>query len=255
MHQFIKYPRSHFLLVFAAEAGLFKVSDGDQHSPHRPVAHHWRHAEWLWGIQPEVWLRGRPRLFPRLDTPLLPAEGQGQRVHINTHTLRSDNLLPSLPTKQKKKPVFFFCCQEDPLKSGEEERALRPCHGSADQGNLLLALVGPESHDFNVVMGVTSGKGHLMPWRTVAHFQQQREDPLTPSPILPCPSPPTTPPSLDAPGAALNTTTEVLLCRITKHSRCYKKCFLIKTVIIIIILYNIVPFRIHSKNLHVPQLI
>ncbi|CAB1454494.1 unnamed protein product [Pleuronectes platessa] len=39
-----------------------------------------------------------------------------------------------------------------------------------------------------------------MPWRTVAHFQQQREDPL--------PRRPTTPPSLDAPGAALNTTTE-----------------------------------------------
>lgn len=104
-------------------------------------------------------------------------------------------------------------------------------------------------------MGVTSGKGHLMPWRTVAHFQQQREDPLTPNLILPCPSPPATPPSLGAQGAALNTTTEVLLCRITKHSRCYKTFFFDKTVIIIIILYNTVPVRIHSKSLHVPQLL
>lgn len=79
-------------------------------------------------------------------------------------------------------------------------------------------------------MGVTSGKGHLMPWRT----EQQREDPLTPHP-----SPPA---SLSgAPGAALNTTTGVLLCRITKHSRCYNKVLFDKTVIIIIIVSNIVP--------------
>lgn len=214
--------------MFTAEAGLFKDCDGDQHSPHRPVAYHWRHAEWLWGIQPEVWLWGGPCLFPRLDTPLLPAEGQGQRVHINTHMLRSDNLY-LLSLWSKKTCVFFYC----PRRSTQARRRRvppRPCHESADQGELLLALVGPESHDFNlhVVMGVTSGKGHLMPWRTVAHLRQQREDPLTPSPILPCPPPPTMPPSLDAPGAALNKTTVVLLCRITKHSRCYKKCFLIK---------------------------
>lgn len=59
-------------LTFAAEAGLLKDSDGGQHSSYRPVANHWRHAEWLWGIQPEVWLRGRPRVFPRLDAPPLP---------------------------------------------------------------------------------------------------------------------------------------------------------------------------------------
>lgn len=64
-----------------------------------------------------------------------------------------------------------------------------------------------------------------MPWWTVAHLQQQREAPLPLSPILPRPSPTTTPPSLDAPGAALNTTTDVLLCGITKHSRCYKFFF------------------------------
>lgn len=176
--------------VFAAEAGLFKDGDGDQHSPHRPVAHHRCHAEWLWGIQPEVWLRGRPRLFPRLNAPRLPAEGQGQRVHINTHTLRSDNLYLLSPRSKKKKPVFSYVAEKI-HSSPEKKSAPWPCHESADQGKLLLALVGPESHDFNlhVVMGVTSGKGHLMPWRTVAHFQQQREDPLTPSPILPCPSP------------------------------------------------------------------
>lgn len=96
-------------------------------------------------------------------------------------------------------------------------------------------------------MGVTSGKGHLMPWRTAAHFQQQREDPLNPSPILPRPSPPPEPPSLDAPGAALNTTTEVLLCRIAKTLKVLQKVLFDKTVIIIIIIvYNIVPFRIHS---------
>lgn len=106
--------------VFAVEAGLFEDGDGDQHSPHRPVAHHWRHAEWLWGIQPEVWLRGRPRLFPRLDTPRLPAEGQGQRVHITTHTLRSDNLcLLSPPSKN-------LCSLLLPRRSGDEEEEERP---------------------------------------------------------------------------------------------------------------------------------
>lgn len=107
-------PSSCLPFVFAVEAGLFKDGDGDQHSPHRPVAHHWRHAEWLWGIQPEVWLWGRPRLFPWLDTPQLPAEGQGQRVYINTHMLRSNNLYLLPPAKQK--PVFF-CYRGD----GEEE--------------------------------------------------------------------------------------------------------------------------------------
>lgn len=71
-----------------------------------------------------------------------------------------------------------------------------------------------------------------MPWRT----EQQREDPLTPPLVLSL--------SLSlsgAPGAVLNTTTGVLLCRITKHSRCYKKVLFDKTVIIIIIVYNIVP--------------
>lgn len=151
LHCFI--PSSCLPPVFAVEAGLFKDGDGDQHSPHRPVAHHWRHAEWLWGIQPEVWLWGRPRLFPWLDTPQLPAEGQGQRVYINTHMLRSNNLYLLPPAKQK--PVFF-CYRGDRRR----RVALGPCRESADRGKLLLALVGPESHDFNLqaVTVVTSGK-------------------------------------------------------------------------------------------------
>lgn len=52
-----------------------------------------------------------------------------------------------------------------------------------------------------------------MPWRTVAHFQQQRENPPSPAPPTSLvPLTPTMPPSLDAPGAALSTTTEVFLC-------------------------------------------
>lgn len=106
--------------MLAAEAGLFQDGDGDQHSPHRPGADHWRHAEWLWGPQPEVWLRGRPRLFPRLDTPLLPAEGQGQRVHINTHMLRSNHL--DLLSPRSKKPVFSFVAEKI-HSSPEKKRA------------------------------------------------------------------------------------------------------------------------------------
>lgn len=95
------------LFVSADEAGLFKDGHGDQHSPHRPVAHHRRHAEWLWGIKPEVRLWGRLRLLPRLDAPRLPpAEGQGQRVDINSHMLRSNNLClpnPNPPPYQENK--------------------------------------------------------------------------------------------------------------------------------------------------------
>lgn len=108
----------------------------------------------------------------------------------------------------------------------------RPCHGSSDQGKLLLALVGPESHDFNsqVVMGVTSGKQK----RTFDAVADSGVLPATergstrpePRPPWSLPLPPSTPPSLVAPGAALNTTTELPLCTVTKHLRCYKKkCF------------------------------
>ena len=245
----------HVSLVSAAEAGLLEVSAGDQHSSHRPAAHHWRHAEWLWGLQPEVWLRGRPRVFPRLDTPPTPAEGQG---HVNTHMLRSDLLfLPSLPAKQKT-CVFLLL----PRRSTQaRRRSVPPPPAPLPQALSWKRWPGetaPRPCRARITwLWVTSGKGHLMPWRTVAHFQQQREDPPPHSPVPPGPppAPPTTPPSLDAPGAALNTTTEVLLCRITKRSRCYKKVLFDKTVIIIIILYNIVPFpNPLLKNLHVPQL-
>lgn len=94
--------------VSAAEAGLFKDGDGDQHSPHRPVAHHWCHAEWLWGIQPEVRLWGRLRLLPRLDAPRLPAEGQGQRVDINSHMLRSNHLCLPNPHQEKKRKKRIY---------------------------------------------------------------------------------------------------------------------------------------------------
>lgn len=150
---------------------------------------------------------------------------------------------------------MFSFVAEKIHSSPEKKGAPRPCHESAGQGKLLLALVGPESHDFNLVMGVTSGKGHLMPWRTVAHFQQQREDPLTPSPILPCPSPSH---HTSLSGCSRCCSEYNHRCAFVQNHKTLKvlqKVLFDKTVIIIIILYNIVPFRIHSKNLHVPQLL
>lgn len=128
--------------------------------------------------------------------------------------------LPSLPAKQKTCVFLLFA---EKIHSSPEKKCALP---KALSWKRWPGETTPRPCRARITwLWVTSGKGHLMPWRTVAHFQQQREDPLTPSPILPRPSPPTKPPSLDAPGAAVNTTTEVLLCRITKHSRCYKKCF------------------------------
>lgn len=162
--------------VSAAEAGLFKDGDGDQHSPHRPVAHHWCHAEWLWGIQPEVRLWGRLRLLPRLDAPRLPAEGQGQRVDINSHMLRSNHLCLPNPQQAKKKKNLST------EKTVDEECPPRPCHESAGQGKLLLALVGPESRDFTLreVTGVRSG-------RRACGVVLDRVDPVSLNPPTPPP--------------------------------------------------------------------
>lgn len=192
----------------AAEAGLFKDGDGDQHSPHRPVAHHWRHAEWLWGIQPEVRLWGRCRLLPRLDAPRLPAEGQGQRVDINSHMLRSNNLCLPNPTKKKKKKVSTekAVWRVPPLppqalswKRWPGEISPRPCRARITW--LYLSSNGSEIRKKDM-WGRAGQRGSCQP---------EHPHPPHPHPHLA---------SLDAPGAALNTTTEVPLWRVTKQSRC-----------------------------------
>lgn len=184
--------------------------------------------------------------------PLLPAEGQGQRVHINTHTLSSINLYLLSPRSRN---LCFFFLAEKIHSSPEKKSAPEPCHESADQGKLLLALVGPESHDFNLVMGVTSG---IRTFDAVADsgalsVAERGSTPPTPHPPLPFPSRHASLSGCSRCCSEYNH--RGALCRITKHSRCYKTFFFDKTVIIIIILYNTVPVRIHSKSLHVPQLL
>lgn len=221
--------------MFAVEAGLFKDRDGDQHSTHWPVAHHWRHAEWLWGIQPEVWLWGRPRLFPRLDTPQLPAEGQGQRVYMNTHMLRSNNLYLLLPAKQKNLCFSFVTKnigEEEPLTPTQPHPTPSPSPSpSALSWERWPGETTPRPCRARFTwLWVTSSDGSDIrkkdiwcrggQWRTFSNRERIHSPRALSSLVLP---PPTMPPSLGAPGVALNTTTEVPLCRVTKHSRCYKK--------------------------------
>lgn len=109
-------------------------------------------------------LRSAPSVSSARHAPAPPLKDRvGGYILTSTRCHPSTFYLLPSPTSTKKTCVTPLL----PIKIGEEERTPtpststhRPCHGSTDQGKLLLALVGPESHDFNsqVVMGVTSGK-------------------------------------------------------------------------------------------------
>lgn len=74
--------------VYSAKAGLRQKRAGDQHTARRPAAHHWCHAERLRRRQPEVRLRGRSCLLPRLMTPSCwdaPRLVDGCHSHTHTH--------------------------------------------------------------------------------------------------------------------------------------------------------------------------
>lgn len=81
----------------------------------------------------------------------------------------------------------------------------RPCHESVGQGKFLLALVGPESHDFNLQEVTEVRSGRRTRGAVLDRGSSQPEHPHPPPPS------PSHLASLDALGAALNPTTEVPL--------------------------------------------
>lgn len=162
--------------------------------------------------------------------------------------------LPSSP-RQAKKPVFFFCYQEYRRRRAPHPYPTplphpQPCHESADQGKLLLALVGPDSHDFElqVVMAVTSGKRTFDAVADSGALSATERGSTHPEPYPPL--------SSHLPQCLPLWVLQVLLwiqpqrclCAESQNTQgATKKVLFDKTVIIIIIiLYNIVPFRIHS---------
>lgn len=156
---------------------------------------------------------------------------------------------------------MFSFVAEKIHSSPEKKSAPRPCHESADQGKLLLALVGPESHDFNlhVVNGSDIRKRTFDAVADSGALSATERGSTHPKPHPPLSFPPLPPASLSGcSGCCSEYNHRGAFVQNHKTLKVLQKVLFDKTVIIIIILYNIVPFRIHSKkkkNLHVPQLL